>query len=514
LSAPSSGSSGIAVGDTEQLTAIGHYEDNYTKNISNRVSWSSSDTSVATVTDNGTVTAVSAGTAIITAALNGVSSTITIMVKKEYTINVLQSGGGSVAVTGAYKLSLGIGMGYIKVLDGSTVVLSAKPDSGNTFEGWYQKGVDGSYGICNPKTSDNPTLVLTPTDNDGYYINFTQIPSPSLITAVTGSGTVSVNDGTASGGATQSFTLGTSVKLTAAAGDGNQFLYWQDENGRMLSNTATYSFTLDSDTKVTAVFAAKAAATHLVTFVNGVTNDTIESIYVNTKASTVNCPSGPYLYGYKFTGWDKDNNAIQGTTGDVVVTAQFIKNAAICNLTVTNGTQSGSGTYSSKDFVTVTANTAATGKKFSCWEDENQNNNIISYSPTYSFYIITDAKLKAEYVDDTSAVIQNPSIVISNVSKNASAGQITFIAQRTVPDGCTVLSQGIILTNDGTLTADTFVIGKAKVLKAKGKTTGLTGTYVITKGNVSSGSIWYARGYVIYKDANGNIVTKYSSIVS
>lgn len=490
----------IVKDDSEQLKAAVILGNNTTEDVTYLAKWNSGDSSVVSVDDSGNITAIGPGTATITATFEGKSGTFPVTVQDYHTITIEGiTNPGSVMING-----MKCNFVPYKVADGATAVLTAVPKEGDTLDGWY----DDAGNLI----SRSPTLAVTPAGDVTYSVVFKQIPSATLTVKTSGNGSVRIDGGTGASQATEQVTIGKSVTLTATPDNGNQFLYWEDSNGRVLSNAAAYSLTVGTDTSVTAVFAANAPTKHLVTFINGVTNETIESIYVDTSASTVDKPSDPYLYGYTFTGWDKDTAVIQSTTDDVIVKAQFSKNSTTYGLIVNNGTQSGSGSYSPKDFVTVTANAADAGKKFSCWEDGNGN--IISYSPTYSFYITANTSLTAEYADDAGTVIQTASIAITSVSKDAAGGKITFVAERTVPDGCTVLSHGIILTSDSTLTADTFVIGAGNVLKATAKTTGLTGTYIITKGNVSFGSTWYARGYVVYQDANGNIVTKYSSIVS
>lgn len=71
--APSSAS--IAAGATQQFTATGTYSDGSTANITSMASWTSSSTSVATITPAGLATAVASGSSTITAALSAVSGT-------------------------------------------------------------------------------------------------------------------------------------------------------------------------------------------------------------------------------------------------------------------------------------------------------------------------------------------------------------------------------------------------------------------------------------------------------
>jgi uncharacterized protein YjdB len=67
----------LDVGATQQFSAIGNYSDGSSADISPQVMWASSNPQVATIYANGLATAVSAGTANITATLGGVTSPAT-----------------------------------------------------------------------------------------------------------------------------------------------------------------------------------------------------------------------------------------------------------------------------------------------------------------------------------------------------------------------------------------------------------------------------------------------------
>lgn len=511
LASSLSDSSKLAIGDSEQLTATGHYDGNYTKDISDSVLWSSSDTNVATVDSSGTVTAKGEGTVTITAAQNGISSTMTIAVKKAYTISILAglSQDGSITATGAYSCT-GNGMYTIKVLDGSTVVLTAKPNSGKTFEGWYHC-VDG-FDTSDPTSKGNSTLVLTPTANDAYLANFTSIPTVSLTTTVSGTGTVSVsvNGGAASASTTQSVSLGASVSLTATPGNGNQFLYWQDVNGNILSQSSSYTLTMDSNTTVTAVFESTAPSAHLVTFVNGITGETIKSATVANSITDISPykPADPYAFGYTFSGWKETKEE----NGDIVETAQFTPVKITYSLTVNNGSGTSTKQYAPKSAVTVTADTAPSGKQFSCWQDVNGN--VLSYNAAYSFCITGNMALTAVYIDSAQTVAPQASVSLTGESADSNAKTVSFSSQWSVPNGCTVLSHGIIVVKDSNYDSNSFMIGGNHVLKATSKLNTSYGTYVVNIDNVTAGNVWYGRAYLVYQDSSGNIETIYSNILS
>lgn len=67
-------SASMAVGASQQFVAMGHYSDGSISQISSYSMWSSSNTSVATVTSAGLATGVAAGTTAITATLAGITS--------------------------------------------------------------------------------------------------------------------------------------------------------------------------------------------------------------------------------------------------------------------------------------------------------------------------------------------------------------------------------------------------------------------------------------------------------
>ena len=78
-------------GSTLQMSATGTYDDGSTKTLTSGVFWSSSDTSIANVSSGGKVTAVSAGTATITASSGAVSGTSTLTVSLNNVIGLTLS---------------------------------------------------------------------------------------------------------------------------------------------------------------------------------------------------------------------------------------------------------------------------------------------------------------------------------------------------------------------------------------------------------------------------------------
>jgi len=66
--------SSLAISSLQQFDAIGTYSDGSTADITSQVTWASSNTTVATISSDGLATAAGAGTANITASVDGITS--------------------------------------------------------------------------------------------------------------------------------------------------------------------------------------------------------------------------------------------------------------------------------------------------------------------------------------------------------------------------------------------------------------------------------------------------------
>ena len=89
----------IAVNGTQQLIATGTYSDGSRQPLSgSTVGWSSSNDTVATITNGGLVTGVSLGTATMTATAQGVSGTgsVTVTIQNLTTISITTTQGSTV----------------------------------------------------------------------------------------------------------------------------------------------------------------------------------------------------------------------------------------------------------------------------------------------------------------------------------------------------------------------------------------------------------------------------------
>ncbi len=73
---------------TRQFQAIGNYTDGSTHNVTGEVSWTSSDTGVATIGRNGLASALSPGTTTISAALGSISASATLQVTNARLVSI------------------------------------------------------------------------------------------------------------------------------------------------------------------------------------------------------------------------------------------------------------------------------------------------------------------------------------------------------------------------------------------------------------------------------------------
>jgi uncharacterized protein YjdB len=71
----------MAIGSTSSFRALAHYSDGSSVTVGTDVAWQSSDTTVATINAQGSITGIKAGTTTITATLGGQSATATMTVE-------------------------------------------------------------------------------------------------------------------------------------------------------------------------------------------------------------------------------------------------------------------------------------------------------------------------------------------------------------------------------------------------------------------------------------------------
>ncbi|WP_024860094.1 InlB B-repeat-containing protein [Ruminococcus flavefaciens] len=257
---------------------------------------------------------------------------------------------------------------------------------------------------------------------------------------------------------------------------------------------------------------------------------TSSTVYAETFSNEDYPLTAIYLDGYDFSGWNingtlyTDVSDAQATLAAAVaekpsepikIKEVYTKKPQTYNVSITGGKLTdGSTNYTAQvsTLLTVRADTAEHGKKFSHWL---RNGVKVSSNSCYSFrmpsYAVT---LKAVYVADTTAVNQAGTAIIESVTPNTSAGKVSFVSVCNIPTSCKFVKGGLVATNDGNIginvTADNAVYVKLSS-KVTENTKNLK--YTWTKSNVTADTVWYVRGYLVYKDSSGVEHTVYSDAV-
>lgn len=156
-----------ASGETAQFKAVGHFTRSpTTEDITNQVTWSSSDVSVASIDAtglatagvNGTTTIVASSTAGRHGATTTAQATLSVGATLLVTVTKLGAGTGTVTSTPA-GITCGATCGAL-FANGTSVNLTATADNGSTFGNW--SGCDLLAGnVCTVVMNDNRTVTVT-----------------------------------------------------------------------------------------------------------------------------------------------------------------------------------------------------------------------------------------------------------------------------------------------------------------------------------------------------------------
>jgi len=339
----------IKVGQTQGYQAVAMDAQN--KPIANAaLSWVSSDTAVATISNTGVVTGAAPGNAVITAYSGNTTGTarVSVVPNVNYTLAVTLSGTGQGTVSSSPSgLLCTSGTCTASFPEGTQVILTASGSGGAGFAGWG--------GAC----LSNNACTLTMDGNKSVVASFTA--APTLTVNVTGGGGtvgsfpagISCNQGSSPCAAI--YPAGTRVTLTATPITNGVFSGWSGA----CTGTGSCAVTMGSDQQVTATFINPP---NLTVTING-------GGRVTSSPAGITCTSGTCTTTYQtgtnvtltatattgnvFTGW---SGACTGTTancavamgGDQNVTANFAPVGSFHTLSVTvASTAGGTGTVTS-----------------------------------------------------------------------------------------------------------------------------------------------------------------------
>lgn len=405
-----------------------------------------------------------------------------------YTITIASALNGTTTCGGNYN-------------SGTTVTLRAIPDSGYNFEGWF----DGAT-----KVSTLPNYTFIANGNITLTPKFTQMQKRNLTLAIVGSGSINLNVDQSplqniSSNYTNEYSWGANFKLMAVPNQGYTFGYWMDgRTSAIISTSSTYEFILGEDMNIQAVFYQEITEASSFEVVFKDKNGKILKSSMVEKGQAAIPPPNPVVAGYNFVKWDKDYSNI---TSHMTIQAIYARKADSYTITVENGTLLAGGTTGEYQYdmsVTVVADTIS-GKKFSHWELNGQK---VSIEPTYKFFApMLNTTIKGIFVDVDIVVINRPFISISN-NVTVENNTITYTALRSVPEGYTLMESGVVILNAAVLSGE-LTLATPGSIRGRIKNDS-TDQFYMRKKNVKAGDNWFARAYLIYKDADGNIVTIYS----
>lgn len=402
----------------------------------------------------------------------------------------------------------------ITYAQGTTVTASAI--SGYKFVGWFVNEYTGT-----PYSTDL-TCEVKPTDDCTMIAVYEPISGGVFALEV------SASKFTVNGGATQrsylleKMPVGTQVTVVFKGSE--NFLYWVNESGKVVSTSKTYTFSMGSATTLKAVYAEKEENQAMVVFISHTQQVISSKGYTDTQE--IQFPEPPIKMGATFVRWSMTEAEIRAamattTTGIIVVEPVYEFSAGSYTVTV-NYPNDETATYTAKvgKITTVTAK-SIDGKVFKCWKN---GDTVLGYTETLKIAPRGDLTLTAEYVDAGTTVDRLPVIALTEISASQQGAKyaVSFTATRSVPDGYTVTEQGILVSTNsrygqsdaldamkldanGAKPDDTFIL--------KATNTDATGVTVLN-GTVSAADrTVYGRAYMILRDSSGAMVYVYSDTI-
>lgn len=278
----------LYVGEADTLTATLHPE-----GTNSSVQWTSSDSSVASVTESGLIIAHSAGTASITAtATVGEASASCLVTVQDapvttysISIDVSPTEGGAVSGNGQYE-------------EGTTATVIAVANEGFHFLAWSE---------ADAQISTEPCLTFTVNSERKLTANFEPIPEKPISKPTYTINISATEGGTVSGGG--EYEQESSVTLTATTENGYRFIAWT-ENGEQVSTDENYTFIADRDRTLVAIFMPIPKPIYAI-YVNATQGGVAEGggSYEEGELITVNATPD---IGYRFLYWEE--NGIQVST--------------------------------------------------------------------------------------------------------------------------------------------------------------------------------------------------------
>ena len=394
--------------------------------------------------------------------------------------------------------------------------VTASAISGYKFVGWFVNEYPGTA------YSTDLTCEVKPTDDCTMIAVYEPISGGVFALEV------SASKFTVNGGATQrsylleKMPIGTQVTVVFKGSE--NFLYWVNESGKVVSTSKTYTFSMGSATTLKAVYAEKEEHQAMVVFISHTQQVISSKGYTDTQE--IQFPEPPIKMGATFVRWSMTEAEIRAamattTMGIIVVEPVYEFSAGSYTVTV-NYPNDETATYTATvgKITTVTAK-SIDGKVFKCWKN---GDTVLGYTETLKIAPRGDLTLTAEYVDAGTTVDRLPVIALTEISASQQGAKyaVSFTATRSVPDGYTVTEQGVLVSTDSRygeegaldamkLDADGDEPDNTKSLKATN--TDATGVTVLNGIVSAADRTVYGRAYMILRDSSGAMVYVYSDTI-
>ncbi len=288
---------------------------------------------------------------------------------------------------------------------GSSVTVTASPNTYYTFDGWYEG---------NTKVSSSASYTFTLTKNVTLQARFKMIQYTVTVNAATG--------GTASGGKTAN--VNSSVTVTASPNTYYAFDGWYEGNTKV-SSSASYTFTLTKNVTLQARFkmiqyTVTVSAATGGTASGGKTANAGSSVTVTASAS----------YSHNFAGWYEGDTKVSSSasytftlTSNRKLQARFTIKTYTISTKGTLGTASGGGTVNHGGSVTLTS--APTGSNV--WVGWYEGSTLVSTNRTLTLTNITaNRTLEARFREPVVGEPGTAGSAVSIVGHNEGKGSATW----------------------------------------------------------------------------------------
>lgn len=297
---------------------------------------------------------------------------------------------------------------------------------------------------------------------------------------------VTINDGTES--KTETVKESSEYKITAK---GENFLYWVNSYGRIISREAEYSFPVYYSDTYTAVYKSAETTYKFMT--------DYDQVYKTYTVSDLAIPTSPVKYGYEFDYWKIGETKVStveeikaaGTDTDVVIKPVYKEVTENVSITI-NGV-----TNEYKKNKEVTADATAL-ENFMYWYVSGDESKILSYSSLYSFF--ADDKITSISAKCGTGTVKKGGI-ITHITNDVNGNNKTFVFEFTVPDDYKIEFAGIVASStsaEPTLANYEYIRGRGSNAK--------TVRYSWTKTDAAD-TTWYVRPVLKYSDSEGNVTT-------